>query len=100
MPSRWRRRTEAWRPPFECASFLLVLLEPDVAELGLHRRADVDLEADQALHHSSLRIVIDQHAGDVAVDDLGHHVAARDQVHLIPAVDVEDALEAVSYTHL
>src|SRR4051812_28490742 len=70
-------------------SYLSVLLQPDVPELDLHRRPDVHLESDETLEQASLGIVIDEDAGDVAVDDLGDHVAARNQMHLVPAVDVE-----------
>src|SRR5262245_1102458 len=62
----------------------LQLFQPDVAELGLHRLADVQLEADEAAQLPVLRVVVDDDAADRAVEDLHDRGAARDDVHLVP----------------
>src|SRR5262245_11219625 len=73
----------------------LQLFQPDVAELGLHRLADVQLEAEQAAELPVLGVVVDDDARDRAVEDLHDRVAAGDDVDLVPVVDLDQRLELV-----
>ena len=70
-------------------------LQIDVLELDLHRRADVDLEAEQALQCAPLRVVVDEDRGDVAVDDVDDRVAARDEVDRVPVAGLDERLQLV-----
>jgi hypothetical protein len=58
--------------------------EADVAVFDFHRRADVDLDADEAVEAAVFRVVVDDDAHDVAVDDVGEDVAADDEVIGVP----------------
>src|SRR5438046_1649136 len=72
-----RKRPSIARPlcaPRSKARYSLVtrleLLEPDVAELDLHRVADVHLEADETAQLPVLGVVVDDDARAGAVEDL------------------------------
>src|SRR6185436_5255785 len=73
----------------------LVLLQPDVFELDLHRLADMDLEPEEPLERTGLGVVVDEGAGDVAVQDFGNHVAAGDDVRLVPVIHLDDFQQLV-----
>src|SRR6185369_4628781 len=74
----------------------LVLLQPDVFELDLHRLADMDLEPEEPLERTGLGVVVDEGARDVAVQDFGNHVAAGDDVRLVPVIDLDDLQQLVA----
>src|SRR5262245_32775847 len=46
---------------------LLDLFQPEIPELHLHRRADVNLQAQQPSHRSAGNVVIEKESRDVAV---------------------------------
>src|SRR3979411_2752859 len=60
------------------------LLQAEIPELDLHRRADMHLPAELPVHFSIQRIIIDHDAHDVAVEDVRENIAARDDVILVP----------------
>lgn len=60
----------------------------------------MDLEAEEAFEAAVLRVVVDHHGGDLTVEDMGKVVAASDDVELVPAVDVDVALELVAILEL
>src|SRR4029077_19176883 len=55
----------------------------------------MDLEPEEPLQRTRLRVVVDEGAGDVAVQDFGNHVAARDDVRLVPVVHLDDFQQLV-----
>src|SRR5579871_51193 len=69
-----------------CIGSPLQFLEPDVPNADL--AGSFDLEANQTALAELSRIIIDQDGHDVAVDDVSHGISARDEVQLIPIVDV------------
>src|SRR6185436_3197708 len=74
----------------------LVLLQPDVFELDLHRLADMDLEPEEPLERTGLGVVVHEGAGDVAVQDFGNHVAAGDDVRLVPVIHLDDFQQLIA----
>ena len=67
--------------------------KPNVAVLDLHRRADVDLDAEQAFHPPQLRIIVDHLAHHSAVQHVDEDVAARDDVDIVPLVALRERLK-------
>ena len=53
------------------------------------------LEADEPAERSILRVIVNDDARNGAVEDLHDHVAARDQVHLVPIILFDERLQLV-----
>ena len=65
---------------------LLPVFYPDIPILDLHRWPDMDLHADQAICWPVRRVVVDDNAHQVAVEDVGEGVAADHDVDRVPVV--------------
>src|SRR5262245_3454555 len=74
----------------------LEVLQEDLAKFYFHRRAGVQLEADQTSHRTSGWIVIYRLCHQLAIDDMGQYVAARDDMDLIPVIDLDQILEIIA----
>src|SRR5438046_265737 len=70
-------------------------LQPDIAEFHRHGRADVHLKSDQPAELTVLLVLVDHHAHDGAIQDLGDRTAARDQVNLVPCAGLDKRLQLV-----
>src|SRR5476649_2701958 len=68
-------------------------LKPEIPILDLHRRADVNLHADEPVEAPVFRVVVYYDAHHVAVEDVREIVAADDDVKFIPAVVIDEGLE-------
>src|SRR5947208_2974052 len=68
------------------------LFQAEIAEFDLHRRADVHLHAEETVVAAAVRVVVDDYAHDVAVENVDQGVAARDQVNLVPIVLLNEGL--------
>src|SRR5450759_62989 len=71
----------------------LTHLNPEIAET--HFAGAFDLNPDQAVLAELGRVVVDEDRHHVPVDDVNHLVAARDDVDLVPVVDLDVAAEFV-----
>src|SRR4029077_14437072 len=56
----------------------------------------MDLEPEESLQRTGLRVVVDEGDGDVAVQDFGNHVAAGDDVRLVPVIHLDDLQQRVA----
>ena len=56
----------------------------------------MDLQSEQPAHRPSGDIVVKKERGDVSVQDVDQHVAARDDVELVPVVLLDERLERVA----
>src|SRR5690606_31718041 len=76
------------------AASLAVCSEPHVLELDPHRRTRVNLDADEPSRVGASRgPIVDGHGHHVAVDDVDQHVAAGNEVEVVPVVDPDVRLE-------
>src|SRR6185436_12251518 len=71
-------------------------LQIDIPELDLHRRPDVDLEAEQSLQRPVLHVIVDEHSRHMPVQDVDERAAAGDHVELIPVLVLDERLEVIA----
>src|SRR4051794_22733193 len=67
--------------------------QAEIAVFDLHRRADVDFHSEETVVAAAVRIVVDQDAHNVAVEDVDQGVATRDQVNLVPVVIFDEGFQ-------
>src|ERR1035438_3289341 len=67
-----------------------------MAGFDLHGRSFVNLDADEAGEFAPGGIVVDQHAGDTAVEQLDDGVAAGDEVEVIPVLAFDQLLQLLA----
>src|ERR1017187_7860250 len=86
--------------PASSATFLMLgiavrlqFLQADMPRFDLHRRTLVNLDADQPFKFTTCGIVVNQHAGDAAVEHLDDGVAAGDQVEFVPILAFDQLLQ-------
>src|ERR1039457_5591521 len=70
-----------------------------MAGFDLHGRALVKLDADEAGGVAPGGIVVDQHAGDTAVEQLDDGVAAGDEVKIVPILALDQLLQLLAIAH-
>src|SRR6185312_5905208 len=76
------------------------LAQPDVSD-GYLRRRSFELDTDETGDVvGALEVVVDEDGHQLAIDNVHHHRPARDDLVLIPAVDVDVAAECLTWRNV
>ena len=72
--------------------FLLQVFQPDVPQFQFHRLPHMHLEAEQAAHCATRRIIVHRLRHQMPVENVSERIPARDDVDLIPIVGFDQRL--------